>query len=220
METAGVVSGTEVPVAFPASGWVGKRAFDLTVALVLLILLLPLLVVTALAVKLTSRGPVLFRQARVGLGGRQFRILKFRTMVPGAEQHLLRDPRLHAAYVDGDHKLPNRQDPRVTPVGRVLRAVSLDELPQLLNVVAGHMSLVGPRPVVPSELERFGEHKAAYTSLRPGVTGLWQVSGRNHIRYPERAALEADYARRCSAALDLELLLRTPGAVLFCRGSR
>ncbi|MGH9163899.1 MAG: sugar transferase, partial [Acidimicrobiales bacterium] len=115
-------------------------------------------------------------------------------------------------------KLSNRSDPRVTGVGRVLRASSLDELPQLFNVLAGQMSLVGPRPVVPAELSLYGQHDAAYLALRPGVTGLWQVSGRNVIRFPQRAEMDADYGRRCSPSLDLRILVSTPLAVFTRRG--
>lgn len=200
-------------------GWAGKRALDVALSSLLVVLLLPVLTLIGLAVLLTSRGPVIFRQRRLGLGGREFPILKFRTMVRGAEEQLLADPALRTAYVRGDFKLPNARDPRVTRVGRVLRATSLDELPQLFNVLAGHMSLVGPRPIVPAELALYGDWRHAYLSVRPGLTGLWQISGRNQIKFPHRAEIDAEYVRRCSAAIDLQVLLRTPGAVVRCRGS-
>jgi lipopolysaccharide/colanic/teichoic acid biosynthesis glycosyltransferase len=181
--------------------------------------LLPVLLLVALAVKLSSRGPVMFRQGRVGHGGRQFTIRKLRTMQANAEAALVLEPRLLEIYVDQDHKIPVRLDPRVTRVGRWLRKTSLDELPQLLNVVRGDMSLVGPRPVRPSELPCYGELLPAYLSVRPGLTGLWQVSGRSEVKFPRRAELDADYSLRCSARLDLAILMATPGAVLRGRGA-
>jgi exopolysaccharide production protein ExoY len=202
----------------PLRPWPGKRLLDVTVSLILLVVLVPLFVALVVAVKASSPGPVLFRHQRVGRGGRTFDVLKFRTMECGAEERLASNPRLRALYVSGDYKLSNQCDPRVTGLGRVLRASSLDELPQLFNVLVGDMSLVGPRPVVPGELPLYGEHDAAYLALRPGVTGLWQVSGRNVIRFPQRAEIDADYRRRCSAALDLKILASTPIAVLTRRG--
>ena len=198
--------------------WPGKRVLDMCVSLLLLLVLAPLLVALALAVKASSPGPVLFRHRRVGRAGRTFDVLKFRTMEAGAERRLATTPALLALYVGGDFKLANGADPRVTRLGRFLRASSLDELPQLVNVLAGDMSLVGPRPVVPGELSLYGEHHHAYLAQRPGLTGLWQVSGRNVIRFPQRAELDAEYGRRCSAALDLKILASTPLAVLTRRG--
>ncbi len=196
----------------------GKRLFDVVVSLVALVLLLPLLVTLAVVITLVSPGPSIFGQARVGRGGRRFRCLKFRTMYYDAEDRLRRDHALWDAYVANDFKLESDVDPRVTPVGRVLRATSLDELPQLLNVLVGHMSLVGPRPVVPPELASYGEHEEAYLSVRPGLTGPWQVSGRNDIRYPERARLDAAYAEGWTLRGDLWILLRTVPSVLRRKG--
>ena len=218
MNPAGTIQPASLPLC-TTPGWTGKRALDVALALALIVLLLPMFVLVGMAVLITSRGPMLFTQRRVGLGGREFPILKFRTMVPEAEERLSADPELRSVYVNGDFKIPNAVDPRVTPVGRVLRALSLDELPQLFNVLAGHMSLVGPRPIVPAELDLYGDCRDAYLSVRPGLTGLWQVSGRNEIKFPQRAALDAEYAQRCSPAVDLLVLLRTPGAVVRCRGS-
>ncbi len=218
MNPAGTIQPASLALGATA-GWAGKRPLDVVLSLVLIVLLLPMLVLVGMVVLLTSRGPLLFSQRRVGLGGREFPILKFRTMVPEAEERLSADPELRSAYVNGDFKIPNAVDPRVTRVGRVLRALSLDELPQLFNVLAGHMSLVGPRPIVPAELDLYGDWRDAYLSVRPGLTGLWQISGRNEIKFPQRAELDAEYAQRCSPALDLLVLLRTPGAVVRCRGS-
>ena len=205
-------------VAAAGVEWAGKRMLDLVVSLLLLVLLTPLFVALGIAVVLTSPGPMLFRQQRVGRGGRTFDVLKFRTMTTGSEEVLAATPALLGQYMDSDFKIPNRCDPRVTRVGRVLRQSSLDELPQLLNVLKGEMSLVGPRPVRPAELSLYGEHDSAYLALRPGVTGLWQVSGRNSIRFPERAEIDADYRNRCGPALDLRILAATPVAVITRRG--
>lgn len=198
--------------------WAGKRVLDVVVSLVLLVLLAPLFVALGAAVLLSSPGPVLFRQERVGRGGRVFNVLKFRTMTTGSEEVLAATPALLGRYLDGDFKVPNRSDPRVTRLGRTLRQSSLDELPQLVNVLKGEMSLVGPRPVRPAELPLYGEHDHAYLALRPGVTGLWQISGRNAIRFPERAAIDAAYRDRCGPGLDLRILAATPRAVITRRG--
>jgi exopolysaccharide production protein ExoY len=200
--------------------WPGKRSVDLLLALVFVLLLLPALFAVGLAVRLSSPGPVLFRQERIGRGGRTFALLKFRTMEHDAEGRLASTPGLFEQYLRCDHKLPHETDPRITPVGRLLRQFSIDELPQLWNVVMGHMSLVGPRPVRPGELAMYGNRDVAYLALRPGLTGLWQVSGRNDIRFPERAEVDADYWRRCGPGLDLRILAATPLAVLSRRGVR
>ena len=199
--------------------WRGKRVLDVVGSFLLVVLFLPLMAVVALAVKVTSPGPVLFRQARVGRHGRQFGILKFRTMVEDSEARLAQDPELYRLYVERSHKLACHADPRVTRVGRMLRTWSIDELPQVFNVLAGHMSLVGPRPVVPSELANYAEHADAYLALRPGLTGLWQVSGRSEVAFPERAHIDVRYGATCTPWHDLKLLARTPAAVLMRRGS-
>lgn len=201
-------------------GWLGKRAADVVVALLLFVLTLPLLFLVALTIRLTSRGPVFFRHRRVGRGGREFLMLKFRTMHVGAEERLLSDGALHAVFLENDHKIPSGLDPRVTRVGRVLRRLSIDELPQLLNVLAGHMSIVGPRPVVRAELaEDYRGCEWAYLALRPGLTGLWQVSGRSNVQFPERAQLDVRYVQTCGPWVDLKLVVRTPRAVLIGLGA-
>ncbi|MCB0994495.1 MAG: sugar transferase [Acidimicrobiales bacterium] len=188
----------------------GKRAFDVGVGLLLLVLLSPVLVVISLAVKLTSRGPVLFTHERIGRGGQPFHMYKFRSMRHDAEEMLQADPVLWEQYRANDFKLPAENDPRVTRVGRILRKTSLDELPQLLNVLFGHMSLVGPRPVILTELDEcYGQYRAAYCSVRPGMTGLWQTSGRSSVAFPERAELDARYVDEMSPGLDLRILFRT-----------
>ena len=199
----------------PHVTWRGKRALDLTVALGLLLVAAPLFLLIALAVKLTSPGPVLFRQRRVGRGGAEFSILKFRSMRIDAQEQLRADPSLQELFVSLGHKIPSHMDPRVTRVGRTLRRLSLDELPQLLNVVAGHMSLVGPRPVERTQFELdYKGYESAYLGLRPGVTGLWQVSGRSTVQFPARAELDCHYAEGCSAWLDTRILARTPRVIV------
>jgi lipopolysaccharide/colanic/teichoic acid biosynthesis glycosyltransferase len=197
--------------AEPHVTWRGKRGVDLVLSITLVLVTLPLFLVIALAVRLTSRGPVLFRQRRVGLGGREFSILKFRTMRADAQEQLLADPELQELFVSQGHKIPGHIDPRVTRVGRTLRRLSLDELPQLLNVVTGHMSLVGPRPVERSQLDRdYTGYEAAYLRLRPGLTGLWQVSGRSTVPFPARAEMDTTYADTCGPWVDIKILARTP----------
>jgi exopolysaccharide production protein ExoY len=194
-----------------------KRALDLNLALVALLLAIPILVVVALAVRFSSRGPILFRQTRVGRYGRPFTCLKFRTMVKHAERALAEDLEFAAQFATS-YKL--RRDWRVTRVGRILRKLSLDELPQLLNVIRGDMSLVGPRPVPAGELRtKYGPAASRVISVRPGLTGLWQVSGRGATSYEERVQLDVSYVERRSLLLDLRIIARTPVAVLTMRGA-
>jgi lipopolysaccharide/colanic/teichoic acid biosynthesis glycosyltransferase len=198
-----------------------KRALDLTVASVALILLSPLLVVIWLAVRLSSPGPAVFRQERLGLGERPFVMYKFRSMRTGASDAIHRDYvsrmltgdcRPVLANDTGLYKL--ERDPRVTPLGAWLRKTSLDELPQLVNIVRGDMSLVGPRPVLAWEAELFSEEARARFRTRPGLTGLWQVSGRNRLTMPQALELDIEYVRRQSLWLDLTILARTVPAQL------
>ncbi len=196
-----------------------KRILDVVAATVLLLVLAPVLVVVAVAVRLTSPGPVLFRQRRVGRGGVEFDVVKFRTMRADAERHLHAVPDLYRRYVACGYKLPAGLDPRVTGVGTVLRRFDLDELPQLWNVLRGQMSLVGPRPVPQVELARYGQLRHYYEAVRPGMTGLWQVSGRNRLPYDERVALDVDYVQRLSVGRDLSILVRTLPAMVRGGGS-
>jgi lipopolysaccharide/colanic/teichoic acid biosynthesis glycosyltransferase len=192
---------------------------DLTTSILALPVVLVLGSLIALLVAVTSRGPVFFFQDRLGRGGTPFRLVKFRTMQIDAEQQLRRDPVLWEQYVRNDFKLPATLESRVTPVGRFLRRTSLDELPQLFNVFLGQMSLVGPRPIVPEELEKYGTDSAAYLSVRPGITGLWQVSGRSGVGYPERVDFDRQYADTWTLALDVKILVRTPITVLRGHGA-
>ncbi len=197
-----------------------KRALDLTLTISGGLVLLPLLAALALVVKLTSRGPVFFAQDRVGRGGRHFKALKFRSMRSDAEavlqSYLDAHPDLRAEW-ERHGKL--RNDPRVTPIGRFLRRTSLDELPQLWNVLRGDMSLVGPRPIPVYETDRYCEHFPLYLKVRPGITGLWQISGRSDLSYNHRMELDAYYVRNWSLWLDLHILLQTIGVVLFRKGA-
>ncbi|HEV2237154.1 MAG TPA: sugar transferase [Ktedonobacterales bacterium] len=196
---------------------VAKRLLDLAVALTVLALLAPLYALLAVIVVLDSGRPILYRREVVGLHGRTFRMYKFRTMTVNAEQLLLLDPDLLHAYTAQNFKL--KRDPRVTPAGRFLRKFSLDELPQLWNVVRGEMSLVGPRWIPSHEIEQLGELAALRHSVPPGITGLWQVSGRSNTTWAERMRLDKEYVERCSLWLDLWILLRTPFAILRADGA-
>ena len=197
-----------------------KRAADLVLSAVLLIVLSPLLVVITVAIKLSSPGRALFRQKRLGLGGEPFNLYKFRTMRADAEQILKNSPSLYAAYLQNNFKLPQGEDPRLTPLGKFLRATSLDELPQLFNVLIGEMSLVGPRPIVPHEAAQYGDVATLFMSAKPGMTGHWQVSGRSEIaEYRKRVELDLEYIRDQSLGKDIEILLRTVPAVLRRRGA-
>ncbi len=206
---------TNAPAApFPAFV---KRLVDLVVSAVGLVVLAPLLLLVAVAIALTSRGPVLYRQVRCGLNGRRFTLYKFRTMVADADRHL--DEVAHLNEVHGP-AFKARRDPRVTPVGRILRRFSLDELPQLANVLVGHMSLVGPRPPLPEEVERYERWQRRRLSMKPGITGLWQVSGRAALDdFNHWIALDLAYIDQWSLWLDLKILARTVPAVLSARGA-
>jgi len=197
-----------------------KRILDTLVAALLILLLVPVVAIVALLVKVTSPGPVFFRQERLGKHGRRFNIIKYRTMLAGAEEMLRRDPALYQSYKENNFKIPEGADPRVTRLGRILRASSLDELPQLLNVVRGEMSLVGPRPIVPEEIKEYGEYGSLLLMVKPGMTGNWQVNGRSRIaEYSQRVKLDMEYVRDQSLAADLRILVRTVGAVARMDGA-
>ncbi|MGI8806663.1 MAG: sugar transferase [Acidimicrobiales bacterium] len=217
LSTVAPTPDTDLPATSAAYRWT-KRTFDVVFSLAVLIVATPLWLLVAFLVGSTSRGPVFFRQSRVGRHGRSFTVLKFRSMCSDAEARL-KDLGLYDTYVATGYKLPVADECRVTRVGRFLRKTSLDELPQLLNVLRGDMSLVGPRPVVPAELDSYGDLAHCYLAVHPGITGLWQVSGRSHIRFPERAHLDRDYFHRRSLRFDLAILARTPVAVVRGNGA-
>ncbi|MBY8829730.1 sugar transferase [Hephaestia mangrovi] len=204
-----------------SSGGRAVRLCDITIAMMAIFLLAPVLIVVTLAVIVGGgSGPILFRHARIGRDGNVFYCLKFRTMQKDAEarlEHLLASSPAHREEWERDHKL--RRDPRITVVGRFLRVTSLDELPQLWNVVIGEMSLVGPRPITEAEIHRYRRYFADYARVRPGITGLWQISGRNDVNYRRRVAMDVTYARSTSLGLYLRILVLTVPAVLLARGS-
>ena len=197
-----------------------KRIFDLAAASTLLLLSIPLLIAVATLVAIDG-GPIFFRHRRVGRNGETFSCLKFRTMIIGAEECLDEYLSYHPdAQLEWAKEQKLSFDPRVTSVGRFLRSSSIDELPQLINVIMGDMSLVGPRPVTKAELVHYGFATPLYKSVRPGITGLWQVSGRNDVGYDVRVRLDEQYVKHWSLVADLLILLRTPGVVISRRGAR
>lgn len=193
-----------------------KRVLDVTLILLAVPVLLPVLLLLAIAVKLSSPGPVLFFQTRMGRDGRRFRLVKFRSMFTGAEAAraalLAQSDRAGLCFKQKD-------DPRITPVGRLLRRSSLDELPQLWNVLRGQMSLVGPRPALPEEVALYSPHALQRLAGLPGLTGLWQVSGRANVSFEEMVELDLRYLQSASLRGDLKLLLRTFGAVALAQGA-
>jgi exopolysaccharide production protein ExoY len=212
---------SQVIGSFPAKPLgIASRILDCVGALALLIFTAPLLAMICIAVKLQDGGPVFFVQRRIGQGGQMFSCLKIRTMVTNADKRLTEilasDSEARAEWAL-DQKL--RNDPRITGFGRFLRKSSLDELPQLVNVLRGDMSLVGPRPIVLEEVPRYGQWLRHYCAVRPGITGVWQVNGRNSISYRRRVACDVLYARRQSTLLNVGILLKTIPAVLTQDGS-
>ena len=194
-----------------------ERSLDIAFALGLIAVFSPVIIASVAAIGV-SKGPVIFTQSRLGRGGKVFKVYKFRTMVPNAaealQELLARDPEAREQW-ERDFKLKN--DPRITSIGRFLRKTSLDELPQLWNILKGDMSLVGPRPIEPFEIAKYGRFARHYYALRPGLTGLWQVSGRSDTTYERRVALDAFYAKNRSLGLNLGIILKTVKVVL--RGS-
>jgi lipopolysaccharide/colanic/teichoic acid biosynthesis glycosyltransferase len=197
-----------------------RRCFDVALALAAIIVFLPLLVLIGVAIKVQDGGPVLFSQERIGKGGLRFRCYKFRSMRPDAEAYLARllaaQPSLREEWATS-RKL--KSDPRITLLGDFLRRSSLDELPQLFNILRGDMSLVGPRPIVEAEVENYGRWFGFYLAVRPGLTGLWQVSGRNDVSYRRRVAMDRLYVRTRSVKRYVWIVLATVPAVLYRRGS-
>lgn len=210
----------QFPALFGARAQRHKRVMDVAVALLLAFVAIPLGVLIGLAILIESGGPVLFAHRRIGRGRRPFRLWKFRSMVPDSaevmERYFANNPEAAVEW-ELTHKL--KDDPRVTRVGRFLRRTSFDELPQLWNVLRGEMSIVGPRPIVEGEVAKYGAAYSLYSQVAPGLTGLWQVSGRNDTSYRRRVELEARYVRHWTVALDFLILLRTIHVVLTGRGA-
>jgi Undecaprenyl-phosphate galactose phosphotransferase WbaP len=197
-----------------------KRVLDISITLSVSPLVLFLVAIAAVLIKFESKGPILLANERVGRGGRKFKAWKLRSMVVNGDEvlsaHLARHPEDLAQW-EATQKL--KKDPRVTRIGRIIRKASIDELPQLWNVLVGEMSVVGPRPMLESQVEMYGPAFESYKRVRPGVTGLWQISGRNHLTFAERARLDAYTIRNWSVWLDIYILLRTVSVVLTAHGA-
>jgi exopolysaccharide biosynthesis polyprenyl glycosylphosphotransferase len=204
------------PPIFAGTDWATKRTFDIVVGALIVVVGLPVWLVIAAAIKLSSRGPVLYADSRIGLGERPFRMLKFRTMVEGADRL---QPGLEQANEATGALFKIRDDPRVTRIGRLLRRFSLDEVPNVLNVLRGEMSLVGPRPLPLRDYEKLEPwHRKRYLVL-PGMTGLWQIAGRSELSFDDLVRLDFYYTDNWSIWLDVAILLKTPAAVFTRRGA-
>jgi len=186
--------------------FLAKRFIDISLSVFGIIALMPVLLIIALCIKLDDGGSILHFREIIGKNGRRFYALKFRTMIPDADSYLAKHPELLQKF---QKNMKLERDPRVTRMGRFLRKTSLDELPQLVNVLVGQMSLVGPRIIHPSELSRFGQYAQKRLSVKPGITGLWQISGRQHISYDERVQLDMRYIDSRSFIVDLTILIKT-----------
>jgi lipopolysaccharide/colanic/teichoic acid biosynthesis glycosyltransferase len=197
-----------------------KRAFDIIFSLSILILFSPLYLILAVLIAISSPGPIFYHQERVGQDFRHFKCIKFRTMVQNADQVLesimAQCPKTRQEFED-NFKL--KDDPRITWIGKFLRLTSLDEFPQFWNVLKGDMSVVGPRPLVPEELPKYGDKMEKVLTIKPGITGLWQVSGRNDIPYPQRVQIDVYYVKHHNWLLDLWIVLKTIGIVIFPHNS-
>jgi exopolysaccharide production protein ExoY len=197
-----------------------KRSIDIFIAVAGITILLPLFILCALGVLMTSRGPIIYGHRRVGFGGRSFKCLKFRSMRSDSDErlraHLLENPE---ATKEWEETRKLRRDPRITRFGAILRKSSLDEIPQLFNVLLGHMSIVGPRPVTPDETAKYETKLRSYLSCKPGITGLWQVSGRSNTSYDERVSLDCSYAQNWTLLLDAKIIAKTLPAVLASEGA-
>lgn len=195
-----------------------KRIFDFVFSLICLIMLSPIFLTIALLIKLDSKGPVFFNHKRIGKNGRELKVYKFRTMVTNAEELIKSFTPEQKKEFEENFKLEN--DPRITKVGNILRKTSLDELPQIVNILNGSMSLIGPRPIVLDELEKYGNKKEEFLSVTPGLTGWWACSGRSSLSYEERMDLELYYVKNCSWKLDIKCFFKTIKSVLKKEGSR
>ncbi len=193
-----------------------KKLFDIFFSLFILVAFFPLFLIIALLVKLSSRGPIFFLQERVGKNNIPFKCIKFRTMHPEAKdilQNILKKDNKIKKEFEETHKIKN--DPRITTIGKLLRKTSLDELPQFINVLRNEMSIVGPRPIVKAEKKKYGKNFKKLLSIKPGITGLWQVSGRNNLTYKKRVTLDLNYVKNYNLLMDIRILIRTFGVILF-----
>ena len=194
----------------------GKRIFDVIIALLMIVVLSPAMIIIIIAIKLSSSGPVIYKRKVVGFGGRVIEAYKFRTMVKDAEEILRKDPELYNKFKE-KHKLQG--DFRITPIGGFLRKFSLDEIPQFINVLKGEMSIIGPRMVHPDELSKYGIHQAKLLSMKPSMTGYWQVNGRQSTTYDERVKMDLYYIENCCFTLDLVIFFLTPITVIKAEGA-
>ena len=193
-----------------------KKIFDIFFSLFILVTFFPLFMIIALLIKLSSRGPIFFLQVRVGKNNIPFKCIKFRTMHPEAKnilQNILKKDSKIKKEFEETHKIKN--DPRITTIGKFLRKTSLDELPQFINVLKNEMSIVGPRPIVKAEKKKYGKNFKKLSSIKPGITGLWQVSGRNNLTYKKRVSLDLNYVKNYNLLMDIRILIRTFGVILF-----
>lgn len=195
-----------------------KRFIDIIVGFIGLIICIPIFVIIGIAIKIDSKGPVFFKHRRIGKHGKKIEIYKFRTMIDNAEEAMKYFTEEQKKEFAENFKLEN--DPRVTRVGKILRKTSLDELPQIINILKGEMSIIGPRPVVKSELEKYGKNQEKFLSVAPGLTGYWAANGRSDVSYEERMALELYYVDNRSLLLDLKIFVKTIGSVLRGRGAK
>ena len=195
-----------------------KRIIDIIISSIGLIICLPIFIIIALLIKIDSKGPVFFKHKRIGKHGKKLEIYKFRTMIDNAEEAMKYFTEEQKKEFKENFKLEN--DPRVTRIGKILRKTSLDELPQIINILKGEMSIIGPRPVVKNELEKYGKNQERFLSVAPGLTGYWAANGRSDVSYEERMALELYYVDNRSLLLDLKIFLKTIGSVLRGRGAK
>jgi len=193
-----------------------KKLLDFLFSMFFLIACIPFFILISLLIKLSSRGPIFFLQERIGRNNISFKCIKFRTMHPEAkdilENLLMKDNKFRMEF-EKTHKIKN--DPRITTIGKLLRKTSLDELPQFINVLKGEMSIIGPRPIVNKEKKKYGKNLKSVLSIKPGITGLWQVSGRNNLTYKKRVKLDLNYAENYNFLMDIRILIRTIGVILF-----
>lgn len=195
-----------------------KRFIDIIIGTIGLIICIPIFIIIGIAIKIDSKGPVFFKHKRIGKHGKKLEIYKFRTMIENAEEAMKNFTEEQKKEFAENFKLEN--DPRVTRVGKILRKTSLDELPQIINILKGEMSIIGPRPVVKSELEKYGSNQDKFLSVAPGLTGYWAANGRSDVSYEERMALELYYVNNRSLFLDMKIFFKTIGSVLKGRGAR
>ena len=195
------------------------RLFDILISMSALIVTFPVVFVISIILFFLNGKPIIFKQIRLGKNGEKFQILKFRTMRSDATDILKEDPDLFKKYLENDYKLPANEDPRLVKLGSFLRKTSIDEIPQFFNVLKGDMSIVGPRPIVPEEIERYEGFEKLFLSVKPGITGLWQITGRSDIEYPQRKYLDLLYIENKSIMFDIKIFLKTIKIVLFRRGA-